>query len=941
MNRDEWYRKRAAQVVANAPPTALKLFASGLREKASSETEATACLYVCSRYAGGMTVDEISAALHRSALVPLDSRASEVTHDAVLPLVQSFMLLELMPDEYWSVDKWLTDFLEYRVSTLLNDQVDSASIAAELHGTWGVERHSTVELILSSAHAVARGTSLPPEMASLGPSLRAQLRDKAIVSEFEQAADLDLPLCQPGLAERPDLQIGLRAVRLFSAIKAALDNGRLGERKLATLIAQVRPALRNWLETLTLAETELLAPRDHTRALIEECVRRTPTVKTAEHGRVALLPDRVDGDLVIPHWVTDYFFEMGGRFSHNAVGPLPYCMVLLERGESQSVHRVGLHEVDARDDCVKIPVSIQDDPSDPLTMEFSFDLEEPGHVRHLLLMLCTGGFLMDVFRMRGSAQVVHEGRTFLNLPPDARERVRAVASETLRSRHENSAVIFLRHYAESMRRDFPEIGFHASENAKAWRLGMLATRIPAKWLTGPHGHWWRRLDAARDAQLCAEVDRIELLDEGQASLAGEASLKAREHDAKFNKALQRLRFEANRDVRNLELRGMEDDLLSILGSPKRAFVHLAFSRGRLRAVWGRNARGAPEYGECKVEDFDTDRGIDLTNQWINAPHDAREHSLEAVLEYVGSTVMGPLSRELRAIGVRELVISPSWFLEVLPLHAAPTHANGRTASRVLDEFEQVTYAPSMRLLWRIARLGQVRGHGAFVFGDGESGLTEVVQEASALRDILTESGLSTVMRTACEDILAASSGNSIVHFACHGDWWPNDGLRSALVIGSGPRRRVVSAARVLRQGSFQSTALVSLAACNTGLHLQLLQRDFKEFMSLDAAFLARGARCVVSSLWLIDDLVARTFSTMMYADLVRHWSPGRAYTRALTILRDGSIRAAAEEFGVATAAGNALRRCADELAASGVDTSELGLWSPFRCSGLPWRAFVA
>ena len=217
-------------------------------------------------------------------------------------------------------------------------------------------------------------------------------------------------------------------------------------------------------------------------------------------------------------------------------------------------------------------------------------------------------------------------------------------------------------------------------------------------------------------------------------------------------------------------------------------------------------------------------------QWFDSKAPA---ALEEVLDVVGAEIMGPLQVELA--GEQELLLSPTWFLGLLPLHAAPL----ADADRVVDRFD-VTYVPGAVLLDRLISLGPVRVSDCLAAtstqpvprADEELKILEILFGALSANDLTPTEALR-------------SPSASIVHLAAHG-YARLGGWSSGIELWASPA--ILSLARLLEEGDYSATGVANIAACESGLELtyELLP---SEYLSIDNAMLACGARAVVSNLW--------------------------------------------------------------------------------------------
>lgn len=131
----------------------------------------------------------------------------------------------------------------------------------------------------------------------------------------------------------------------------------------------------------------------------------------------------------------------------------------------------------------------------------------------------------------------------------------------------------------------------------------------------------------------------------------------------------------------------------------------------------------------------------------------------------------------------------------------------------------------------------------------------------------------------------------LVHFACHGLADPSDPESSGLQLGPRPQDRLT--VRLLAEHLIADGApcFVALSACQTGRTELAIPEEASSIANL---FLGHGTRCVLSTLWNVDDGLARDFGAA-FADRWRAGgSAGSAYAltlRALAADRAGDAAA--------------------------------------------------
>ncbi len=134
---------------------------------------------------------------------------------------------------------------------------------------------------------------------------------------------------------------------------------------------------------------------------------------------------------------------------------------------------------------------------------------------------------------------------------------------------------------------------------------------------------------------------------------------------------------------------------------------------------------------------------------------------------------------------------------------------------------------------------------------------------------------------------AALPQATLLHFACHGYFQPEDPLESGLVLADGmlTLRELQSLERV----DLDQVRLAVLSACQTAI------TDFQEMpdeaIGLPAAFLGLGIPGVVGALWPVADHSTRLLMDRFYAHILDDgMAPAAALQRAATWLRTVTYR---------------------------------------------------
>jgi hypothetical protein len=371
----------------------------------------------------------------------------------------------------------------------------------------------------------------------------------------------------------------------------------------------------------------------------------------------------------------------------------------------------------------------------------------------------------------------------------------------------------------------------------------------------------------------------------------------------------------------------------VLADPDRALALLRINRGVVHVDWACVRPGAEL---ASYDDLESCAGAlvtgsadlgevqpvaDAANEWFESKTPA---ALDQMLDVVGAEIMDPLHFELA--GKRQLLLSPVWFLGLLPLHATPLTG----ANRVIDRFD-VTYGPGAALLDRLIGLGPVRVHDCLP----ATSTRPVPRAAEELKILERLFGMPSVS-DATPEMALRSPAASIVHLAAHG--YARLGGWSSGIELSG-ESGYLSLARLLEEGDYSDTGVVNIAACESGLELayELLP---SEYLSIDNAMLACGARAVVSHLWELPGPVSALFTACFYTAIAEEAQVDDAYRAAVSSVRtfgETELPLRVRELLDDVYAGWREHLQLQEQCAK-VPISHPYFWAGFKCSGWAWGA---
>jgi hypothetical protein len=259
-------------------------------------------------------------------------------------------------------------------------------------------------------------------------------------------------------------------------------------------------------------------------------------------------------------------------------------------------------------------------------------------------------------------------------------------------------------------------------------------------------------------------------------------------------------------------------------------------------------------------------------------------SLDTLCSWAWRVAMGPIIEQYlpelpKPASGRpyRLVLVPMGELALIPWQAARSHGGKYALESVA-----FSYAASARMLCRSAALPPVsRAPIGLVVGDPDTDskakpLKAARAEAFAIHQAFYRGGRYVGRRPdgtpsragggkpqEVRDWLTATrpGAGAMLHLACHGVIKTGEGdPTSYLVLAGGDRITAQEIIRLLTNAPDRGIGLAVLAACRTGRAID----NYDEAYSLGTAFLAGGARSVLSTLWAIPDQATSVLMFMFH-----------------------------------------------------------------------------
>lgn len=850
--------------------------------------------------------------LRSAGLVLPEVPGSVVACDLVMPVLHTVRSDGVPWERWWDVGGLHAVLIELWAGRQLSTH-SPEKVRDALTAVWCLEDDRLVDTLLDNAEDPF--AFLPPDPLHESATGMAKACAQSLVTRG--LMKITLPdgflSTRPGLADRPDLTEVLKRWHHRVDLEDTLHRVRDLSPELLT---GLRKDLDAWdaqmgqlLSLLTAHELKLIVPTTEDERYGEECLRAGRGMHRAELSPDdALLwqPDAVARNSSVPDWISEEIITCGTRFLHRQAGPHPVWLATLEtdthmaavRELMEPPTRYGIGVEDYGDGLrlwFEFP-TLPADPDPPFRAPYTYSLSWVEHAWELLHLATVGYARLSIVRLVGDGELRAVGSIRLGLPEEVRARAKEAAIAALRRLVGDETQTIRQRIALEGHDQAAEVAFQTCETAKGEDIhDELA-------LESDGAEYESFMTAARHLAWVRARHAADLLD-GESSLEVGAELKAAVEGRQ--RTLELLRAATGRGNGKARSSGRSGKPLM---DEQTAFVHLINRYGTLQLAVCRSRAGHSHFDLVTCEEFPFGPLAGAVDEWTRQAPDHPRRAWHDYLEQLVAECGGLAQAVVETVSpheVRRLVLSPTAPLELLPLHAAPLDS-ARTSS-LTDAFEQVVYAPTARL---VSAIESSQRHGAVIevlvvaHGGGHLPGIELISGPLCEADVIA--GLHDSVEVLMQEeatpdrALYMMPMARIVHVAAHGLTHPNRWAAGLALHGGSLGTAMLTSSGVLADGAFSSVDLVILNACRTGTH-EGTGRTVQTLRSIESAFLARGARAVISTLWDITDLQGVVFSAVLHAHLGVGADSHTAYGDTIRYLREHRWRVSSEAGPVCAA----------------------------------------
>lgn len=941
-NTHHWFRSHG-EALLEALPIPCRQAVHSFQATSDSDLieQVLLVLFVALQYGQAWSPDKIVNHLHQLGAFSEEYTENRLLSDIVCPVRTLFVGCHLKLDRYWDPTSPWIDFLIYQAILRQQSGEDETSIQNDIKHRWAFEDPS---YLLDRAKLRAKYcSSVFTEVRSWG---EGQLTSEVHRNELEEKQRKVAFCISEEAKAHPVLVDFLSSLLLIEYLESLAEKGELKfDNANKATFDHYRTLLLECPSALFLWEDELVTLHNSEATKLDHCLQLLPILQKesgdlASNVEVGVPTELINGQEYIPQWLQDYVFSAGGRFCQNSLGPIPYLFLVLEASESDTANsEIGLLDPVVSDQEVTLTLCLMDSET-PIHVDFCFAFRSPETLRTLMLIVELKSFRFDVLvtRENGTLTLAHSG--IIRLKPDYLAVLNLACLDALKNIYGDSPEVLRDAMANEM--TDPIAGFLMCENAKSERLFIDTSPIPSDASKPPVSDRWEEFSTLRSQVLDLQSEWAANVRAGQLDQAAQNLSQFDTIEESYRRIQQELRgldkncFESVAGMTGIEV------MAESLDSNHRCFLHFGFHRNELVAFFIVLRDGEIVADSVRFPDFVQEQAIDYTNEWLLSSgedeEDEARSALDDLLELLGTGIGRPLAAALKTADVHHVVISSSCFLELVPLHCIPVDSSG--SQLFMDAFESITYAPSLKLLHRNRRPADPGGITALSYSPSDSPLPFAASEAQCIASIFPTCNLIRDHEATPEALLAYADRSAILHVACHGDWVPSDQLLSALVLKpTAAESGDLCVASLLARDQMDNLALVTLSACDSGRHLQEINK-FQEFRGLDGIFLALGVRAVVASLWSIGDFSALLVMARFYCDLTRGHTIEVALKNSMNQLRNGYLDNMPADDLLERTLDSVEPTWRDRLQHCSADLQHPIEWGAFRCNGTTWNRLV-
>ncbi|MGG6239686.1 CHAT domain-containing protein [Nodosilinea sp. AN01ver1] len=290
-------------------------------------------------------------------------------------------------------------------------------------------------------------------------------------------------------------------------------------------------------------------------------------------------------------------------------------------------------------------------------------------------------------------------------------------------------------------------------------------------------------------------------------------------------------------------------------------------------------------------DFTKTQLTELLKTWFATYSNARNdrqtwlNTIDQTTHQLWEPLIEQMAQQIKELGFDRIILIPTGYLSLLPLHAAWTEDNSKPGGRryAIDNIH-ITYAPNAKSLTAVREIVACTSNDSILAINNPT--QDLDNTEIEVQSVIAHFSNPTVLNrgeATIDQVRSQLPEAAIIHFSCHGTANLNEPLASGLLMSDGLLTLKDIFALNLTKGD-RGIRLAILSACETGM---IGTKNTDEAISLPTGLLQAGVAAVIASLWSVSDLSTMLLLTRFY-DLWRNaeLEPPIALTQAQQWVRD-------------------------------------------------------
>lgn len=900
MNRREWFAYNANMILENLDDEQNQMF----NRYFSSDPVYKCCiiLNIIMEYYRGTGVYIISEKLTNR--FKTDLQIEYIATKLVFPLCQKFILGDLNFPNNFSLEDVYSSFLQYILSLKENEN----TVVNILKTYFGFTEEKVIQDIISKRKPLQKIKAASFFYDTCSTMQRNFYTTYKEVKDDYQAKNLYNDL----------LKIKIALISLEILKDSILETNIDKEDKEYFILEcnKINKNIKEHITKLSYIELDYFINKNdnNDENIINTIIKSLKKISIISQQLFPIFPEVYKNKQYIPQSIIDYVFTYNGRQRHLAIGQIPYCYIC-DTNDLSNFQKLGIAEdISIKNNKFELNFVLSQNEDAHIRIPYFYNLNITSDIYELLLMIKYKRLRFDILKIN-NIKLKLLCSHLLTLPDEILQKIKDAIMPILEKQFHNNDLEFYNSFINQKLKIDLESQFMACEFAKSEIFFNQYDNMDPN-------------DTEYKIKLHKyNIKKNELYKLRKfSSKANGENKKAIENKIKLEKA------ELEKTAQEIYINHIKQDkdfvcelkTISSILPPNTCFGHFLIHDNYLDFLYTNK--------DAKVKRIDlscTDIVYlhDLFYKWKDSKNPKREIFTNKLLEYIGINIALPLLDKLKSENIKRIILSTIDFLDGIPLHCSIV----RNGQYLCDEFESITYAPTLSLLYKLTNTTRkdkdLSNTMSAVINTGDK-LNFAHKEADLLKTLFPN--IIKVFECPSSDYFVRQAKLfRAIHIGTHGNYEYGNFWDACLVINN-TKNDNLTIAQIVSDADLNGVQLVNLAACSSGLSSGRLE-DYRNYAGMDVSFMIKGAKTVISALWNINDIAGFLYSCCLYWQLSKGKSIETSHKISVDYLKQNRY-----VLGhVDTELKNILDKiCPNWKESININLSKVVYWGCFKVSGL-------